>query len=56
MSMAEKLRDEHDEGLSIPSAIVSISAKERTGVQQVSEALEPLLAELKGNLHGKTGW
>ena len=49
MSMAEGLRVEHGNGLSVPSAIVCISAKEGTGVKLVREALEPLLSSLAGN-------
>lgn len=56
--MAEGLRTEHGDGLSVPSAIVCISAKEGTGVELVREALEPLLASLTGDtdLNRRVSW
>lgn len=58
MSMAENLRAEHGDNLSVPSTIVCISAKEGTGVEQVREALEPLLASLTGDtdLNRRLSW
>ena len=43
--MAAKLQAEHGDTVSLPAAVVSVSAKEGTDVQDVSAALEPLLDE-----------
>ena len=48
LGIAEKLRDEHGDGITSPAAVVCISAKEGTGVQGISAALEPLLADYSG--------
>ena len=48
LGIAARLRDEHGDGITSPVAIVCISAKEGTGVQGISAALEPLLADCGG--------
>ena len=43
--MAAKLQAEHGDNVSLPAAVVCVSAKEGMGVKGVSAALEALLEE-----------
>ncbi len=45
LGVAAKLQAEHGDSVSLPAAVVCVSAKEGMGVQGVSAALEPLLNE-----------
>ena len=52
LNIAARLRDEHGDGISLPAVVVCISAKEGTGVDGISAALEPLLANDHNHGHG----